>query len=302
MSCLSTSSPAAIRKNRSNFATLMTWLAGVVFDCTAAIMASESLARSCRARAGFQLTIIRFSRIFWVALKIDPRQGAVANSPPIIARRGECGRWQWPLFMLVQTTASTTGSCVAILGTSSATTLPEKPPSWLPKRSRESARPNSLFISLTEERAARVSERDGQPDCSADDGICRLLDFHAVDMFAGPRQQLRQGHEPRRARNLPAAVHKHQRRYALDGEAPQQFWHRVAVHLDQPHLRLELGCRPFENWRHCPAGTAPGRPEINEQRNVTVPCMLVEAHDAVQYNRPTFVKWQTAGPALPAIA
>src|SRR5258707_679950 len=120
-------------------------------------------------------------------------------------------------------------------------------------------------------------------------------------MFAGPRQQLRQGHEPRRARNLPAAVHKHQRRYALDGEAPQQFWHRVAVHLDQPHLRLELGCRPFENWRHCPAGTAPGRPEINEQRNVTVPCMLVEAHDAVQYNRPTFVKWQTAGPALPAI-
>jgi len=82
----------------------------------------------------------------------------------------------------------------------------------------------------------------------------------------------------------------------------QQFWHRIAVHLDQPHLRLELSCRPFEDRRHCPAGTAPGRPEINEQRNVTVPCMLVEAHDAVQYNRPTFVKWQTAGPALPAIA
>src|ERR1700676_773288 len=38
-SSLSTSIPAAIRKNRSNFATLMTWLLGLLFDCIAAIMA-----------------------------------------------------------------------------------------------------------------------------------------------------------------------------------------------------------------------------------------------------------------------
>jgi hypothetical protein len=32
----------------------------------------------------------------------------------------------------------------------------------------------------------------------------------------------------------------------------------------------ELGCRLFEDRRRCPARTAPGSPEINQQRNVTV--------------------------------
>jgi hypothetical protein len=36
-------------------------------------------------------------------------------------------------------------------------------------------------------------------------------------------------------------MHQNQRRYALDGEALQQFRYRIAVHLDQPHVGLELG-------------------------------------------------------------
>src|SRR3979411_3205897 len=38
------------------------WVVALLFDCTAAIMTSESLARYCRARAGLQLTAVRFSR------------------------------------------------------------------------------------------------------------------------------------------------------------------------------------------------------------------------------------------------
>jgi hypothetical protein len=41
---------------------------------------------------------------------------------------------------------------------------PEKPPNGSRRRSRKSARPNSSFTSLTEEPAARVSQRGGPPD------------------------------------------------------------------------------------------------------------------------------------------
>ena len=84
--------------------------------------------------------------------------------------------------------------------------------------------------------------------------------------------------------------------------ALQQFRYSVAVDLDQPHLGLELGCRLFEDRRHGPAGTAPGGPEINQQRDVAVPSMLVEASGAVQCSRPSFVKRPVAGPALGVLA
>src|SRR6202165_6205901 len=113
-------------------------------------------------------------------------------------------------------------------------------------RSRESAGTNSSFISLTEEPAARILRRGGRPDSSGDDQAeagDALSHLDAVGMLAGPRQQLRQRHDPRLACNLPAVMHQNQRRYALDGEALQQFRYRIAVHLDQPYVGLELGCR-----------------------------------------------------------
>jgi len=75
----------------------------------------------------------------------------------------------------------------------------------------------------TEERAERVLQKTGPPDCSGDDPAASddgLLHLHAVDMLAGPCQQLRQRHDPGLARNLPAVVHEHQCRYALDGKPP----------------------------------------------------------------------------------
>src|ERR1700737_564870 len=147
-------------------------------------------------------------------------------------------------------------------GRSSAISPPEKKPSWPPRRSRSGARPNLSFTSLTEERSARVLRRDGWRNSSQDD--------------------------PTGLPDIPSVWHESQRGDALDGEALQQFRHRVAVALDKPHLRLELGCRLFEDRPHRPAGAAPSCPEIDEQRNVAATGMLVEASGVVQRNRPLF--------------
>src|SRR6202051_3957096 len=168
-SCLSTSSPAAIRKNRSNFATLMTWLVFFLLDSAAAIMASDSSARWCRESAELPLTAVRFSLFFCWGKTIYSPQGTVADPVPTVTRRREFSRWQQPLFMLFRTIASTTGSCAATLATSSATTPPAKPPSGSPRQSRNSARPNSSFTFLTGEQPAGASRRGGSPDCSGDD-------------------------------------------------------------------------------------------------------------------------------------
>src|ERR1700692_3139404 len=181
-SCLSTLSPAAIRKNRSNFATLMTWLVFFLLDSAAAIMASDSSARWCCEWAELPLTAVRFS---WFSCWCKTIDHTVADPVPTVTRRREFRRWQQPLFMLFRTIASTTGSCAATLATRSATTPPEKPPSGSPRQSRNSARPNSWFTFLTGEQPAGASRRGGSPDCSGDDrtqSASSLLHLDAVNV------------------------------------------------------------------------------------------------------------------------
>jgi hypothetical protein len=125
-----------------------------------------------------------------------------------------------------------------------------------------------LVVHLPDGKTSRTRfTKSWPPDCSGDDPAesgGALLHLHAVEMLAGPCQQLRQGHDTGLARNLPAVAHEHQRRYALDGEPPQQFLYGVAVDLDQSQIGLQLGCRLFEDRRHRPAGTTPDSPEINQ--------------------------------------
>src|SRR5258708_6365684 len=96
-------------------------------------------------------------------------------------------------------------------------------------------------------------------------------------------------------------MHQHQGRYVLDAVALQQFPCRIAVHLDQPHLGLEFRCCLFEDRRHRLAGTTPGGPEVNEQWDIAVPGMLIEASGIVERRRPPLVKWAMARPALGTI-
>src|SRR5712671_6222514 len=96
-------------------------------------------------------------------------------------------------------------------------------------------------------------------------------------------------------------MQQHQGRYALDGRALQQFRCRIAIHLDQPHLGLEFRCCLFEDRRHRLAGTTPGGPEVNEQWDIAVPGMLIEASGIVERRRPPLVKRAMARPALGTI-
>jgi len=77
----------------------MTWLAGVVFDCTAAIMASESLGTMLPCAGRIPIDGCQILPIFSMVLKIDRHQGAVADPPAIVDHRLEYSRWQPPLFM-----------------------------------------------------------------------------------------------------------------------------------------------------------------------------------------------------------
>jgi Uncharacterized protein conserved in bacteria (DUF2188) len=81
-----------------------------------------------------------------------------------------------------------------------------------------------LVVHLPDGKTSRTDfTKAGPPNYSGDDpaeSSDAPLHLHAVDMLAGPCQQLRQGHYTGLARNLPAVVHEHQRRYALDGEPP----------------------------------------------------------------------------------
>jgi hypothetical protein len=121
---------------------------------------------------------------------------------------------------------------------------------------------------------------------------------NAAGVLAGPGQQLWQWHDPRLTRNLPPVMKKRQCWYASDGEALREVRHCITVHLDQPQLRLELGGRLLEDRSHHPTRATPGRPEINEERNVAARRMPVKASSIAQRKRPTFEQWSMAGSAL----
>ena len=122
-----------------------------------------------------------------------------------------------------------------------------------------------------------------------------------IDLLSGPRSQLRQRHDSRSACNLAAVVHEHQRRDALDGKALQEFARRIGIDLYQSHLRFEFACRLREDRRHGPAGAAPSRPEIHQQRNVTKRCMPIETGSAVQCDWLPFEKGFVARSAFASV-
>lgn len=90
-------------------------------------------------------------------------------------------------------------------------------------------------------------------------------------------------------------------RNTLNEEAPQQIGRRFSVDLDQAYFGLECGRRFLEGRCHCPARTAPGCPEVDQQWNVTVVSVLFEASRVVQIEWSTLEQQLSAPPALPGL-
>ena len=82
----------------------------------------------------------------------------------------------------------------------------------------------------------------------------------------GAQRAGRQG--ARLARDLTAAAHEDHGRDRLDLKARGKLPFRVGIDLGEPQSRLKLFRRRFENRRHRAARSAPGRPEIDQQRQV----------------------------------
>jgi hypothetical protein len=99
---------------------------------------------------------------------------------------------------------------------------------------------------------------------------------HACGMLSAPCHELGQGHEPRSARDFRAVAQQHQGWDTLDRKALHKLRRGIGIHFDQPNLWLELAGGLRENRRHRLTGTAPGRPEIDQQRNVAMGRMPVE--------------------------
>src|SRR5688572_13503529 len=66
---------------------------------------------------------------------------------------------------------------------------------------------------------------------------------------------------------LPFPIEDH-RGYTPDAVAPGDLRLRLSVELGKARARLEQSCRALVRRRHHSAWTAPGRPEIDDQRNL----------------------------------
>src|SRR6266404_2081661 len=87
-------------------------------------------------------------------------------------------------------------------------------------------------------------------------------------MLGDPSVELAAHHGAALAGDLFTLMKDHERGNAADAEARAQPLLRLGIDLGQAHARLEPGRRPVEIRRHHLAGTAPGGPEIDGERNV----------------------------------
>ena len=99
---------------------------------------------------------------------------------------------------------------------------------------------------------------------------------------AGPRHGTQPARELPRvhcaclARDLLPASKYDQRRNAADIEACCRRRLILGIQFGESKIRLEFARSGFEKWRHGDARTAPRCPEIDDQRQVAAPDVLIE--------------------------
>jgi len=89
---------------------------------------------------------------------------------------------------------------------------------------------------------------------------------HRKARFDPPAQGVRT-HRAGDAIAFLAFVHQHQRRYAADPKPLLQARFLVGVHLHRLQPAGQLIGKPFDRRRDHPAGSAPGRPEVDQHRD-----------------------------------
>ena len=86
------------------------------------------------------------------------------------------------------------------------------------------------------------------------------------------------------ARDFPTALEQREGRDAAYAVPGGQFLRLFGVELGNPHCRFELPGRLFVGWRHRPAGPAPGRPEIDQDREIAASDLFFET-GGVEFRR-----------------
>src|SRR5215469_1739803 len=94
------------------------------------------------------------------------------------------------------------------------------------------------------------------------------------------------------------ASEQEQGRNARDAQLRGDARFLIGVELDEPDIRFELACRLLEHRSHDPAGATPGRPDVEQDRNIVVPTMLLEGR-GVDRRRMTIEQRLVTGTAPP---
>ncbi|CAI8790913.1 protein of unknown function [Methylocaldum szegediense] len=89
-----------------------------------------------------------------------------------------------------------------------------------------------------------------------------------ADLAQGPVHDVARAHGSGLAGHFPAVVEQDQRGNAANAEARSENRFFLGVGFGEAEARFQLARRFFERRRHHAAGTAPGCPEINQQRNI----------------------------------
>ena len=106
------------------------------------------------------------------------------------------------------------------------------------------------------------------------------------DVLFYPAQDIRCTHRARLASDFSAAHEQGKRWNALNSIVRCNFGLVLRIKLGKPHLGLELLRGLLEGGRHALARSAPGGPEIDQQRNIIAAHMLLKTI-AIEFERMT---------------
>src|SRR5690606_16882910 len=100
--------------------------------------------------------------------------------------------------------------------------------------------------------------------------LASAVGLYGAASGAGPVDDLFLCHRTRNAGDLAATGKKDHRRNATYAQLCGNPGLGIGIELQQAHLRFKVGCGGLKSRRHHLAGTAPWRPDIDQNRQVAM--------------------------------